>query len=280
MTPSAHDADDQATLDELARLITIMRQLRDPQQGCPWDVQQTFESIAPYTIEEAYEVADAIANGDVNDIRDELGDLLLQVVFHARMAEEAALFSFDDVVEAISDKMIRRHPHVFGDGTADNADAVRKTWEEIKAEEKAAKSKAAADASPDSLMNDIPLTLPGLSRAVKIQNRAARIGFDWPDIEPVFDKLHEEIDEVRAAITSGAKDEMEDEVGDLLFVVANIARHLKIDPEKAVRRTNGKFIARFKHVETLAAQSGKDDLTLEELEAFWQSAKKAEKDAR
>ena len=257
-----------------------MAALRHPETGCPWDLQQDFASIAPYTLEEAYEVTDAIERGNMEDLKEELGDLLLQVVFHTRLAEEAALFSFDDVVEAISDKMIRRHPHVFGDGTADNADAVRKSWEEIKAEEKAAKSKAAADSLPNSLMNDIPLTLPGLSRAVKIQNRAARIGFDWPDIEPVFDKLHEEIDEVRAAITSGAKDEMEDEVGDLLFVVANIARHLKIDPEKAVRRTNGKFIARFKNVETLAAQSGKDDSTLEELEAFWQSAKKAEKDAR
>ena len=262
------------------KLKSIMAALRHPETGCPWDLQQDFASIAPYTLEEAYEVTDAIERGNMEDLKEELGDLLLQVVFHARMAEEAALFSFDDVVEAISDKMIRRHPHVFDDGTADNADAVRKSWEEIKAEEKAAKSKAAADALPDSLMNDIPLTLPGLSRAVKMQNRAARIGFDWPDIEPVFDKLHEEIDEVRAAITSGAKDEMEDEVGDLLFVVANIARHLKIDPEKAVRRTNGKFIARFKNVETLAAQSGKDDLTLEELEALWQSAKKAEKDAR
>jgi MazG family protein len=257
-----------------------MAALRHPETGCPWDLQQDFASIAPYTLEEAYEVTDAIERSNMEDLKEELGDLLLQVVFHARMAEEAALFSFDDVVEAISDKMIRRHPHVFNDGTADNADAVRKSWEEIKAEEKAAKSKAAADTLPNSLMNDIPLTLPGLSRAVKMQNRAARIGFDWPDIEPVFDKLHEEIDEVRAAITSGAQDAMEDEVGDLLFVVANIARHLKIDPEKAVRRTNGKFIARFKHVETLAVQSGKDDLTLEELEAFWQSAKKAKKDAR
>ncbi|NCF79012.1 MAG: nucleoside triphosphate pyrophosphohydrolase [Alphaproteobacteria bacterium] len=257
-----------------------MAALRHPETGCPWDLQQDFASIAPYTLEEAYEVTDAIERGNMEDLKEELGDLLLQVVFHARMAEEAALFSFGDVVEAISDKMIRRHPHVFGDGTADNADAVRKTWEEIKAEEKASKSKAPAAAPPDSLMNDIPLTLPGLSRAVKMQNRAARIGFDWPDIEPVFDKLHEEIEEVRAAITSGAKDAMEDEVGDLLFVAANIARHLKIDPEKAVRRTNGKFIARFKHVEMLAAQSGKDDLTLEELEAFWQSAKKAKKDAR
>lgn len=255
------------------KLKTIMAALRTPETGCPWDLQQDFASIAPYTLEEAYEVTDAIERGDMDDLKEELGDLLLQVVFHARMAEEAALFDFDDVVDAISDKMIRRHPHVFGDKDADNADAVRQSWEEIKAQEKAEKGKS----DGDSLMDDIPLTLPGLSRAVKIQNRAARIQFDWPDIEPVFDKLQEEIAEVREAIKSGSADAMEDEIGDLLFVVANIARHLKIDPEKAVRRTNGKFISRFKHLEALAAQSDKETLTLEELEAFWQAAKKAEK---
>ena len=257
------------------KLKTIMAALRTPETGCPWDLQQDFVSIAPYTLEEAYEVTDAIERGDMDDLKEELGDLLLQVVFHARMAEEAALFDFDDVVDAISDKMIRRHPHVFGDKDADNADAVRQSWEEIKAQEKAEKGKS----DGDSLMDDIPLTLPGLSRAVKIQNRAARIQFDWPDIEPVFDKLQEEIAEVREAIKSGSADAMEDEIGDLLFVVANIARHLKIDPEKAVRRTNGKFISRFKHLEALAAQSDKETLTLEELEAFWQAAKKAEKGA-
>ena len=252
-----------------------MAALRHPETGCPWDLQQDFASIAPYTLEEAYEVADAIERGDMDDLKDELGDLLLQVVFHARMAEEADLFAFDDVVDAIADKMIRRHPHVFGDGDADDAQAVRQSWEEKKAQEKAEKGKSA----PQSLMDDIPLALPGLSRAVKMQNRAARIGFDWPDIEPVFDKLQEEISEVREAIKSGSADAMEDEIGDLLFVVANIARHLKVDPEKAVRRTNGKFTSRFKHLETLAAQSDKQGLSLEELEAFWQAAKKAEKDA-
>lgn len=255
------------------KLISIMAALRTPETGCPWDLQQDFASIAPYTLEEAYEVIDAIERGNMDDLKEELGDLLLQVVFHARMAEEAELFDFDDVAGAISNKMTRRHPHVFGDGKADSADAVRQSWEDIKAQEKAEKG----EAETNSLMDDIPLALPGLSRAVKMQNRAARIGFDWPDIEPVFDKLQEEIDEVRAAIKSGSADAMEDEIGDLLFVVANIARHLKIDPEKAVRRTNGKFISRFKQVEALAAQSDRETLTLEELEAFWQAAKKAEK---
>lgn len=264
-------------MSNIKRILDVMAALRHPETGCPWDLQQNFKSIAPYTLEEAYEVTDAIERGDMDDLKDELGDLLLQVVFHARLAEEAALFSFDDVVNAIADKMIRRHPHVFGDdeaaNTETNAGMVRQRWEEIKAEEKATKGKAA----PASLMDDIPVTLPGLSRAIKIQNRAARMQFDWPDIEPVFDKLAEEIAEVREAVASGARDAMEDEVGDLLFVAANIARHLKIDPEQAIRRTNGKFMTRFKHVEALAAQSGKADLTLEELESFWQIAKKAKK---
>ena len=260
-------------MSKIQRILDVMAALRHPETGCPWDLQQDFKSIAPYTLEEAYEVTDAIERGDMHDLKDELGDLLLQVVFHARMAEEAALFNFDDVVDAIADKMIRRHPHVFGDADAQDADAVRKSWEDIKAEEKAAKGKD----TPQSLMDDIPLTLPGLSRAIKIQNRAAKMQFDWPDIEPVFDKLHEEIDEIRAAIASGSQDDMEDELGDLLFVAANIARHLKIDPEKAVRRTNAKFIKRFKHIEERAAQSDKDTFTLDELEAFWQQAKAAEK---
>ena len=261
--------------NKINRILDIMAALRDPKTGCPWDLKQDFASIAPYTLEEAYEVTDAVERGDMDELKNELGDLLLQVVFHARMAEELGLFNFDDVVDAISDKMIRRHPHVFSDGDADNADTVRQSWEEIKAQEKAEKGKSEAD----SLMDDIPLALPGLSRAVKIQNRAARIQFDWPGIQPVFDKLQEEIGEVREAIKSGSTDAMEDEIGDLLFVVANIARHLKIDPEKAVRRTNGKFISRFKYLEAQAAQSNKESLTLEELEAFWQAAKKAEKGA-
>ena len=261
--------------NKIDRIIDVMAALRHPESGCPWDLRQDFASIVPYTLEEAYEVADAIERSDMDDLKEELGDLLLQVVFHARMAEEADLFAFEDVVDAIVDKMIRRHPHVFGDRDAGNLDAVRESWEEIKDQEKAEKGKA----TPESLMDDIPLTLPGVSRAVKIQDRAGRIGFDWPDIEPVFDKLHEEISEVHEAIKSGSASAMEDEIGDLLFVVANIARHLKIDPERAVRRTNSKFISRFKQVEALSAKSGKQTLPLEELEAFWQAAKKAEKDS-
>ncbi len=265
------DADNQ-TENGISRIIDVMQALRTPDTGCPWDLQQDFASIAPYTIEEAYEVVDAIQREDMADLKEELGDLLLQVVFHARMAEEDALFDFNDVANAIADKMIRRHPHVFSDASADNADAVKASWEEIKAAEKAEKGRTS-----DSLMDDIPVALPGLTRGVKIQNRAARLQFDWPDVEPVFDKLHEEIAEVREAIQSGDADAMEDEIGDLLFVAANIARHLKIDPEKAVRRTNEKFIRRFKHLEQLAKSSDKDKFTLEELDLFWDQAKAAER---
>ncbi len=279
-------------MSNINRILDVMAALRDPDTGCPWDLQQDFKSIAPYTLEEAYEVTDAIERGDMVGLKDELGDLLLQVVFHARMAEEAGLFAFDDVVDAIADKMIRRHPHVFGDGDADNPDAVRQSWEDIKAAEKAEKAAKTGKAAPpaetlakhpaeaESLMDDIPLALPGLSRAVKIQNRAARIQFDWPDIAPVFDKLDEEIAEIREAMASGSADAMEDELGDLLFVAANIARHLEIDPEAAVRRTNEKFISRFKYLEALAEQSNKQQLSLDDLEGFWQQAKQAEKRSR
>lgn len=279
-------------MSNINRILDVMAALRDPDTGCPWDLQQDFKSIAPYTLEEAYEVTDAIERGDMVDLKDELGDLLLQVIFHARMAEEAGLFAFDDVVDAIADKMIRRHPHVFGDGDADNPDAVRQSWEDIKAAEKAEKAAKSGKAAPpaetlakhpaeaESLMDDIPLALPGLSRAVKIQNRAARIQFDWPDIAPVFEKLDEEIAEIREAMASGSADAMEDELGDLLFVAANIARHLEIDPEAAVRRTNEKFISRFKYLEALAKQSDKQQLSLDDLEGFWQQAKQAEKRGR
>jgi len=279
-------------MSNINRILDVMAALRDPDAGCPWDLQQDFQSIAPYTLEEAYEVTDAIERGDFVGLKDELGDLLLQVVFHARMAEEAGLFAFDDVVDAIADKMIRRHPHVFGDDDADNPDAVRQSWEDIKAAEKAEKAAKSGKAAPsaetlakhpaeaESLMDDIPLALPGLSRAVKIQNRAARIQFDWPDIAPVFDKLDEEIAEIREAMASGSADAMEDELGDLLFVAANIARHLEIDPEAAVRRTNEKFISRFKYLEALAEQSDKQQLSLDDLEGFWQQAKQAEKRGR
>lgn len=253
------------------RIIDVMKALRTPETGCPWDLQQDFASIANYTIEEAYEVVDAIERNDMDDLKDELGDLLLQVVFHARMAAEQKLFDFDDVANGIADKMIRRHPHVFSNADAKDADAVKTSWEEIKAAEKAEKGKTS-----ESLMDDIPVALPGLTRGVKIQNRAARLQFDWPDVEPVFDKLQEEIAEVREAIESGDADAIEDEIGDLLFVAANIARHMKIDPEKAIRRTNEKFIRRFKHLEAQAKATGKDTFTLEELDEFWDQAKAAE----
>lgn len=256
----------------IQRILEVMAALRTPETGCPWDLKQDFASIAPYTLEEAYEVVDAIQRGDMADLKEELGDLLLQVVFHARMAEERNLFDFNDVANAIADKMVRRHPHVFADGDADTPEAVKQSWEEIKAAEKAEKGKIS-----DSLMDDIPVTLPGLTRGVKIQNRAAKLQFDWPDVEPVFDKLQEEIAEVREAMASGNQDAMEDEIGDLLFVAANIARHLKVDPEKAVRRTNEKFISRFKHLEAQAQATGKTEFTLEELDRFWDNAKAAER---
>jgi nucleoside triphosphate diphosphatase len=256
----------------IKRILEVMAALRTPETGCPWDLKQDFASIAPYTLEEAYEVVDAIQRGDMADLKEELGDLLLQVVFHARMAEEQVLFDFNDVANAIADKMVRRHPHVFADGDADTPEAVKQSWEEIKAAEKAEKGKIS-----DSLMDDIPVTLPGLTRGVKIQNRAAKLQFDWTDVEPVFDKLQEEIAEVREAMASGNQDAMEDEIGDLLFVAANIARHLKVDPEKAVRRTNEKFISRFKHLEAQAQATGKTEFTLEELDRFWDNAKAAER---
>ena len=267
-----NDDTDNPTENGIARIIDVMKALRTPDTGCPWDLQQDFASIAPYTIEEAYEVVDAIQRQDMADLKEELGDLLLQVVFHARMAEEDSLFDFNNVANAIADKMIRRHPHVFGDTTADNAETIRSSWEEIKAAEKVEKGKTA-----ESLMDDIPVALPGLTRGVKIQNRAARLQFDWPNVEPVFDKLQEEIGEVREAMQSGDADAIEDEIGDVLFVVANIARHLKIDPEKAVRRTNEKFVRRFKHMEEQAKTSGKDQFTLEELDRYWDQAKAAER---
>lgn len=257
------------------RLLAIMARLRDPNGGCPWDLEQDFASIAPYTIEEAYEVADAIERGDLDDLKDELGDLLLQVVFHSRMAEEAGHFAFDDVAEAISGKMLRRHPHVFGDEGERSAGEVKTRWEEIKAEEKAAKG-----AAPASILDDVPLALPALTRAVKLQNRAARVGFDWPDTSLVVDKLNEEMLELSAEIAKGGEpDRLEDEMGDLLFVYANLARHLKVDPEAALRRANAKFRRRFGRIEEKLAAMGKrpEDSSLEEMDAFWNEAKREER---
>lgn len=257
------------------RLLAIMARLRDPDGGCPWDLEQDFASIAPYTIEEAYEVADAIERGDMDDLKDELGDLLLQVVFHARMAEETGLFAFDDVANAISEKMTRRHPHVFGDEGERTAGAVKTRWEDIKAEEKAAKGAAQA-----TILDDVPFALPALVRAVKLQNRAARVGFDWPDTSLVIDKLNEEMLELSAEIAKGGDpDRLEDEMGDLLFVYANLARHMKIDPEAALRRANAKFRRRFGRIEEKLTAMGKrpEESTLEEMDALWNEAKREER---
>lgn len=257
--------------NEIERLIAIMDRLRSP-DGCPWDREQTFRSIAPYTIEEAYEVADAIERGDMTDLREELGDLLFQVVFHARMAKERGAFEFGDVAAAISDKMERRHPHVFGEADFRTAEEQTKAWEAQKAEERSAKGAA-------SLLDDVPVGLPGLTRAVKLQNRAARVGFDWPSAGPVLSKIKEEIDELMEAAEAGDQDSVEDEFGDLLFVLANLSRHLSVDPEAALRRTNEKFARRFRHIERRLAERGVDinAASLEEMEYLWTEAKQRER---
>jgi ATP diphosphatase len=258
----------------LARLLAIMARLRDPRRGCPWDREQSFATIAPYTIEEAYEVADAIARGDMAALKDELGDLLFQVVFHARMAEEVGLFGFDDVAAAIADKMARRHPHVFGDMRVESAAAQTAAWEEHKAAERRARAQQAG--SGQSVLDGVALALPALLRAVKIQSRAARIGFDWPEARPVFDKLAEEIAELRTELQDGAdRARLEDEMGDILFAVTNLARKLDIDPEGVLRRATAKFERRFRRVETLAAERGVG-ADLDALEALWQEVKRAE----
>jgi nucleoside triphosphate diphosphatase len=263
--------------DPMAALRRIMARLRDPKSGCPWDVEQTFASIAPYTIEEAYEVADAIAQGDLPALKDELGDLLLQVVFHARMAEEAGAFDFDAVAAAISAKMVRRHPHVFGGGTVENATAQTRAWEDHKSEERNAK--AASDGRTPSALDGVALGLPALTRALKLQRRAARVGFDWPEITQVLDKIEEEIGELRAEVDTGAgRERLADELGDILFAVANLARHFEIDPEAALRGTNDKFVRRFHAIEEHFAKNARDltQGSLEEMESAWQAAKAGE----
>jgi len=251
-----------------------MARLRDPQTGCPWDIEQTFESIAPYTIEEAHEVADAIARGDFDDLRDELGDLLLQVVYHARMAEEAGRFDFDAVAQGIADKMIRRHPHVFGAADPDRTAAEQTAeWEAIKAAERAAKGQDRA-----RTLDGVALGLPALTRALKLQNRAARVGFDWPQTAAVLDKITEEAGELEAA-RDGDPAHLAEEYGDLLFVMVNLGRHLKIDPEAALRGANAKFTRRFGHIEDELAAAGRspDQATLEEMDALWDAAKALER---
>ncbi len=264
---------------DIHRLLEIMAALRTPETGCPWDLRQTFASIAPYTIEEAYEVAEAIGRGDMVDLADELGDLLLQVVFHAQMAQEQGAFAFGDVVFAITSKMIRRHPHVFAtpDGAMDES-AVQRNWQAIKAAERAAKAKGDA-APPRQWLDDVPAALPALTRAVKLQARAGEVGFDWNDPRAVLDKIREETDEIAQALSAGApRDAVAGEIGDLLFAVTNLARHLGIDPEAAARQTNAKFIKRFGHIErSLAAANRKlDEADLDEMEALWQHAKTLE----
>lgn len=257
----------------IERLLEIMRRLRDPETGCPWDIEQDFASIAPYTIEEAYEVADAIERGAWGELEGELGDLLLQSVYHAQMGEETGLFSFQSVVQKISDKMVDRHPHVFGEETRDkSAEQQTRDWEAIKAAER-------ADQAQSGALEGVAANLPALLRAMKLQKRAARVGFDWPDAGHVLDKIVEEAGELAAAQTAGDADAMEDELGDLLFVIANLARHLKIDPEAALRRTNAKFIRRFEAVEQKLAERGKrpNDSTLVEMDALWDEVKAEEK---
>lgn len=262
---------------DIERLLEIMRRLRTPGTGCPWDLEQTFETIVPYTLEEAYEVADAIERGDIGELREELGDLLLQVVYHAQMADEQRAFDFGDVVEAVTAKMIRRHPHVFGDAAARSAGVAKGFWERAKAAEKAARADN-RESETESLLANVPLPLPALSRAVKLQNKAATVGFDWPGLQPVLAKLKEELRELDEAIAGDQKGKIEEEFGDLLFVIANVARHLKIDPEAALRGANGKFERRFRYIEQALAARGKrpEDSNLEEMDALWDEAKAAQ----
>jgi MazG family protein len=262
--------------DSLQRLLAIMARLRDPERGCPWDLEQDFSSIAPYTLEEAHEVADAIARGDWRNLEEELGDLLLQVVFHAQMAQEKGWFSFEDVARGIADKMVRRHPHVFpggrldGENTAIDSAGVVANWESIKAAEKAARGER-----PTRLLDGVGSGLPGLARAEKLQKRAGRVGFDWNDPRAVLAKLREEIDEIEAELDGGDRAAREDELGDLLFCVVNLARHLDLDSEMALKRANAKFERRFAYIEDRLAAQGLQftDVSLERMEALWTEAK-------
>lgn len=260
---------DTLPTDPMHRLRAIMARLRDPDHGCPWDVAQTFATIAPYTIEEAYEVADAVERGDMDELRGELGDLLFQSVFHAQMAQDAGHFDFDDVARAIGDKMIDRHPHVFGDeSNKKSADQQVADWETVKAAERAARAKA-------GVLDDVALGLPALMRAEKLQKRAARVGFDWPHVDHVLDKIAEEAREVVEARDTLTPEKLEEEVGDLLFVMANLARHLKVDPEVALRAANAKFVRRFQYIEQqlVGRSSSPEQSNLEEMDALWDQAK-------
>ena len=262
---------------DVSSLLALMAALRTPGSGCPWDLEQDFKSIAPYTLEEAYEVADAIERNDLNDLREELGDLLLQVAFHAQMAKEADAFDFGDVVLTIGEKLVRRHPHVFGDKVGLDAAAVKGLWNEIKADEKAALGHGTGDTA--GALDGVPLALPGLTRALKLQEKAGKVGFDWNDPSAVVEKIREETDEIAAAIKDWDRNEIAGEVGDLLFAVVNLARHLSIDPEAALRSTNAKFERRFAAIEQSLARNGKSpkDASLIEMEALWEEAKASER---
>jgi MazG family protein len=267
------------TKRDISDLLQIMQKLRDPAGGCPWDIEQNFDSIAPYTIEESYEVAEAIAHKDMASLKDELGDLLFQVVFHAQMAAEEGSFSFEDVVEAVCEKMTRRHPHVFGDVSVADADAQTIAWEQHKEVERIEKARAAGQVP--SVLDGVALSYPALLRSVKLSKRAARVGFDWPDAEPVIEKLNEEMLElaeelVRKSNGDDNRAEIESELGDILFAYTSLARHLNVDPEQALRGTNNRFEQRFRTIEKILADQGKkpEDQSLDELEALWQTAKK------
>jgi ATP diphosphatase len=259
----------------IERLLEVVRRLRDPERGCPWDKEQSFATIAPYTIEEAYEVADAIRREAWAELAGELGDLLLQVVYHAQIAEEAGLFDFEQVAQGIAEKMIRRHPHVFGDAVVESAAAQRRAWEEVKAAERAGK------ASDPSVLADVPLALPALTRAEKLQRRAARIGFDWPEPAPILAKIEEELAEVRASLEAREpREKLAEELGDLLFAVVNLARRLEVDAEEALRAANAKFERRFRAVEARARAGGREpaDLDLAALDRLWEEVKAEERD--
>lgn len=262
----------QKDKSDIENLLEIMASLRDPRSGCPWDLEQDFASIAPYTIEEAYEVADAIERGAWGELSGELGDLLLQVVFHARLAEERRYFTFADVVQRICDKMRRRHPHVFGDAAVAGAEAQTRAWEEMKAEER-------RDGSAPGVLADVPLALPALTRAAKLGRRAARVGFDWPEAEPVRAKVDEELAELDEAVAAGESGAVAAEMGDVLFALVNLCRHLKLDPERCLRECNARFERRFARVEKAVADSGRDwdAFDLDGLERLWREAKRAEK---
>jgi len=263
----------------ISRLLQLMAALRTPETGCPWDLEQDFASIAPYTIEEAYEVADAIARGDLGDLREELGDLLLQVVFHARMAEEQGAFDFVDVVEALNVKLVRRHPHVFGNARGLTPHGVKELWERIKSQERAQKAKEPNAHHPQSALAGVPVALPALTRAIKLQAKAGKVGFDWRDPLAVLAKIREEIEEIEIELAHNDREAAKAEVGDLLFAVANLARHLDIDPEAALRGTNRKFERRFAQIERALAERGKSpgEATLAEMDSLWNEAKSAEK---